>query len=125
MTPEQLVPFLETCQKLKEAGYPQGKTYFHYIQRTWEPNDSKWFVYPRESSQAGIAAPTLQELLEELPKTRTYNFNIFSLTVQYVESTQTYYVGYFKQYFFQVHEHRNPAEAAALLWLELYEKGGE
>lgn len=94
MTPEQLVPTLETCKALKEAGYVQN-AYFAWIREAeekqfnrnvsegWEALDYRMYARNEPISEI-VAAPTLQELF-------ACNDEIRART----------------------------AEAAALLWLEL------
>ena len=113
MTPEQLVPTLETCKRLQEAGYKQG-TYFVFDKLITGR------IMARDSTSAMsivCAAPTLQELLEEIA------------LVEYRE-VELERVGKWwcacawgidrKKYHEQ--SHSNPAEAASLLWLELHKE---
>jgi hypothetical protein len=118
MTPEQLVPTLETCLKLKDAGYRQDLTFLFFqnmdnftslkypeVGKGWQVRDRAgcyWF-------DSCIAAPTLQELLEELPDWTVCFYN----DVEYVVR------GNIKAFEPIEQSHPNPAEAAALLWLEL------
>ncbi len=119
MTPEELVPTLETCKLLKEAGYEKS-TYFSYQNtysvNAWRAEPSCFFL----TEHLRIPAPTLQELLEELPVSTTQNNITYYLIVNgkcagyYSEETHTYL------YIFEL---ENLAEAAALLWLELRKEG--
>ena len=114
MTPEQLVPTLETCKLLKEAGYKQGSSLL-----AWFDVDLIVLnVSPKPLVfDTRIAAPTLQELLEDIA------------LVEYRE-VELERIGKWwcacawgidrKKYHEQ--SHSNPAEAAALLWLELHKE---
>ena len=117
LTSEQLVPTLETCRALKEAGWVK-ETYFRYVYGSFP---DKWFLYTlnsRSSKEIAIPAPTLQELLGEIA------------LVEYRE-VELERVGKWwcacawgidrKKYHEQ--SHSNPAEAASLLWLELRKEG--
>jgi hypothetical protein len=58
------VTSLETAQKLKEAGFPQESAY------EWAQHNA-WHLYIAHPRHAYIAAPTAQELADELPYTVT------------------------------------------------------
>ena len=135
MTPEQLVPSLETCKKLQEAGYPQNGSCFMYhieekpifqdhISNKFLRNETVISIKLRANLFDGeqIAAPTLQELLEELPSETTgSNFLEMSKDIGFYE------IGYLhmpNDAWDNLISHTNPSEAAALLWLEL-KKGGK
>jgi hypothetical protein len=64
MTPEQLVPSLELCQRAQGLGYPQGESYF-----TWFCGLGWSLVSPtlwhKEHGKL-VDAPTLQEVLEDI-----------------------------------------------------------
>lgn len=72
MTAEQLVPDVETCIKLKDAGFPQD-TIFYWLHNKLK---DKWEItscvtdcvknHP-ESWEFIAAAPFMEEILEELP----------------------------------------------------------
>jgi hypothetical protein len=129
MTPEQLVPTLETCKLLKEAGFKQ-ETYFRYVYASFP---KKWFLYTpdsRSSKEIAIPAPTLQELLEELP--RFYHEYCKGISLEWMELLNkethlweyNWWVGYddidtLLHNSIAASHPSNPAEAAALLWLEL------
>lgn len=125
MTPEELVPTLETCIKLKEAGYVQNayfawmreaeeKRFNRNVSEGWDALD--YIMYARnEPISEIVAAPTLQEVLEELPE--SYSVGFFQMwkykgyTVGYVDDMEV---------FIKPFNHHNPSEVAALLWLELH-----
>ena len=68
MNPEQLVTSLELSKRLKEASFPQGDSYFVWL----EILKNEWEIFvdknldPRDRP-ASIAAPTIGELGEALP----------------------------------------------------------
>lgn len=63
MSLETLVPDLDTCRRLKEAGYPQETALW------WDRNmfHGKMHVTTHAVTGKGIAAPTFQEIWERLP----------------------------------------------------------
>lgn len=72
MTLQDLVPPQELCQRLKEAGFPQDTAYYWHSLvshdlKSW--SDYKLQDYKPESDfgMRVIAAPTLQEVLDQLP----------------------------------------------------------
>lgn len=73
MKPEQLVPSLETCRALREAGYPQDATAFSGSCFVWvasgdgERVQCAGLFVPMDTDVC--AAPTLAELLAALPRT--------------------------------------------------------
>ena len=108
------VPALETCQRLKAAGFPQETEHSwrksHVSDDTYV-DDSVEFPDPHQL----CAAPLLTEILEQLPQ-KTDRGSV--LTVQYSDLFKKWPV---------IHGalngmHESPAEAAALLWLELNHK---
>lgn len=113
MNLKRLVPTLETCKRLKEAGYPQGETYFF-----WQYNNPRdgWGLYDSDyylNAADPIAAPTLQELLGELGG----NYDI-TLSRSKKRSGYDIEAGITPFIIDEIHN-ANPTEAAALLWLEL------
>jgi hypothetical protein len=74
MNADKLVPCLETCRKLKEAGIEFGDTYFKWARIKGEDGPMVWFIISQaiegtldlEQLEA-IPSPTLAELLEWLP----------------------------------------------------------
>jgi hypothetical protein len=110
MTPEQLVPTLETCLKLKKAGWKQ-ETCFSWMNHMGI--DQYTVVLSNHLQQlqfSRILAPTLQELLEKLPDWTLCFYN----DVEYVVRSNIKAFEPIEQ------SHPNHAEAAALLWLELH-----
>lgn len=86
-----LVPTLETCKALKEAGFPQ-ETEFKYfrVKRSdvyeifFQNCDCDAITQKEESHGESIAAPTAEEVLRELPHQilkggKTYNSVIMKL----------------------------------------------
>ena len=127
---EQHVQTLETCRKLKEAGFSQETNH-----KFWKSNYSCEYVGPytddertqRESwpeyDAPGInglydpiAAPLLTEILEHLPKTKG------SGRLRVERYRECWEAGYPHAKVWCLHEH-NAAEAAALLFLALKESG--
>lgn len=132
MTPEQLVPTLETCKLLREAGYKQGYSSFLLIDFEAPYNEVKacnrQFAielasgkHPSAEYKTIVAAPTLQELLEELPQDTT-PVNVLNVVKSY---SGDFSVGYWDCTTQQTEPKfldANPVEAAALLWLELHKE---
>lgn len=73
MKPEDLVPTRSTCIALKEAGFPQD-TFLAWD--TWKRlNEGGWLVRARngfETFDEYLAAPTLGEILEQLPEEKLF-----------------------------------------------------
>ena len=118
MRPEELVPTLETCVRLKEAGWAK-ETYFVWMKfpTYLDGMPTGGYVYHVQQHSSHpmypiISAPTLQELLEELPDWTS----IFKQDGIY----EVYESGTHKDFSFW--DNHNPAEAAALLWLELHKE---
>lgn len=109
-------PTLETCIKLHDWGFPQ-KTLF-----CWHNVASQPAMITQEEASSGkytsmppfpIAAPLLTEILEQLPATT----NIYLRRTASNPSVELSY-GYSLNEPDKVAYSNNPAEAAALLWLE-------
>src|SRR5690242_5420642 len=112
------VPTLETCQKLKEVGFPQelprGGWYYSQGKGSTEQtpfNDTPVLyvanVYP---ARRYCRAPILTEILEQLPAMDDSNDHLCLYKGLY-----QYAICYSDEEW----SHRNAAEAAAQLWLEL------
>ncbi len=114
MTPEQQVPTLETCIHAKDRGYPQGKSFFVWVRDgigNWKLVVNIMLFYAEEK----VDAPTLQELLEELYNLCNYSpYLIINIGNPGEMAFTDDYEGDLDWM-----KYRNPAEAAALLWLEL------
>lgn len=116
MTPEQLVPSRETCERLKAAGYRQD-TFFgwHYGEGLSGP-----FVIPNTGHIAFLyAAPTASELMDELqslsPRCGVGQNGFAGTTADtqfWAESRNTPVIGCHAD---------SLAEALALLWLKVRE----
>ena len=110
MKPEDLVPSRSTCIALKEKGFPQD-TFLAWD--TWKRlNEGGWLVRARNGFEAFdeyLAAPTLGEILEQLPQKVVVTKN----TQPYIEGSPDYnaWAGTAEREWAD-----NPAEAAALLW---------
>lgn len=120
MKPEQLVPSLETCKKLKD--FPE--TYFNYL---YNESMGEYVLGNRdmfldnENKKNLIPAPTVAELMDVLPEIikDDYGLKLFKGERDYVA---TYYDA-FLDIPFLIFASTNPAEALALLYIELKEKG--
>ena len=117
MTQEKKVPSLETCRKLREAGFPQS------TERWWQENLLKgWLLYPNETMHTNddarsnkiCSAPDVSELLEALPA--EWHGEYLFLFKQVDGKWDAAYS------LERTIESDNPAEALALLWLELNKK---
>ena len=98
---ENHVPSFETCKRLKEAGFPQGIIF------SFDPSDEKqWFFGVPPKGCIGI--PILSEILCSLPDLKWQLFTVMDYWVVEMGGHRL--------------AHTNPAEAAALEWLELKEK---
>ena len=62
---ERNVVSLETAKKLKAAGFPRVSMW-HYSERM-DPPDELFFTQSSGSTQFDIAAPTAQEIADQLP----------------------------------------------------------
>ncbi len=114
------VPPLETCQKLKKAGFPQ-ETLFHWnedIPGQWDVTD--YGVTSDSGDSLSVAAPLLTEIMELLPVRDASNDHL-QLTKGLIRDQVGYEIG-FGSVDGPIDE--NPVEAAALLWLELNKTGG-
>ncbi len=125
------IPTLETCQKLKAAGFPQETEFYWvtYNKVTQLETKDKRSELQADAPLSGweyedCAAPLLTEILEQLPhkiliglQESPMRFNMHKV---YKGKPVSYSIGYGNMRPFAVHRgHYNPSEAAALLWLEL------
>jgi hypothetical protein len=114
---ENHVPTLETCKKLKEAGFPQETQYGHFLDGyiSTELIEGEWGT----GEQRLCAAPILTEILEQLPDGSTIirgdHESYWSDTLSEITSPRYFYRH-------ALDARANPAEAAALLWLELHDQ---
>ena len=69
MTPKQLVPSLELCQRAQKLRWKK-ETHFVWYERWYKPDASIWKVWECRTSlvryYGAIFAPTLQEVLEDI-----------------------------------------------------------
>ena len=101
------VPTLSTCQRLKAAGFPQNT----WVSWSLEGELAGTGFFKSFNVQVDCAAPLLTELLEQLPnQTQLYKGKTGLIFRRIGDSTRR-----------DPCESDNPAEAAALLWLELKE----
>lgn len=120
---EQHVPSLETCKRMKELGWKQGyenmyvwdKGELHVVQDNYD-------VYHLDSNC--IAAPLLSEILDTLPTLAGIDHiqtaDIHPLAPSYWRATVR--IDPFIERNFIHGDDKNPAEAAALLWIRLREE---
>ena len=115
MTPEQLVPSRETCERLKAAGWT-AETHF-----VWAKTLRGWSVVERRSLTEvlpeDLSAPTLAELLAELPAGCSFSNRAFVSPdrVEFWASSSDLYAQH-------EYGHASAAEAAAKLWIALRER---
>ena len=133
MTPESLVATRETCMRLKEKGFTQD-THFCWAEPYRYQTDRTPVVYPRflGGQHAGsppreyCAAPTLAEVLEQLPDCKLFKSHTGRPTIAgYLYVSKVNHIGqppYRVEYInnggimLESVAHDSPAEAAALLW---------
>lgn len=107
MTPEQLVPTLETCLRLSKVGFPQD-THFCY-------NRAERLIWTSEQVLESwrIAAPTLDEILQVLFK------QLFGYPELHVlAKTLIFFPNGYEQSYALIGSNR--AEVAALLYIQLH-----
>lgn len=125
MKPTDLVPSLETSKKLAGAGW-EKETYFKWHKRP----DWKWHIVSDIVCGKLISyepAPTLTELLEELPaEVDGVNVALWTGQKKYYHPEERWVTGYYIDYSRGLQGatnwSTNPAEAAALLYLSLKEQ---
>jgi hypothetical protein len=126
MTLTELVPSLEVCQQLKQAGFPQDTALVWMTVEIGKHNPMPPVVTQNphmESMYPIVAAPTAEEILRELPQTlRGWSQDCF-LDIVYRNDYKKWYVGW------QTDEDCVPSlvgdtliEAAALAYLWWKEK---
>src|SRR5512138_2298030 len=103
---------VEMANRLKEAGWPQTSTYFR-----WDERGFKML-----NTMAGIAAPILTELLEEISKATCLEASFVELRITDGDS-----IGFWEpccdsckewyEYKDSIQTNDNPCDAAAELWL--------
>lgn len=127
------IPELETCQKLKEAGFPQDTLFSRWSNITLHNGNPDFADLVNLSEGGGwdwdyelvCAAPILTELLEQLPRSiEVDGVWGYYLRIEPIMGTSQWRFNYSHMKPIET-IHDNPAEAAALLWLALKsEKGG-
>ncbi len=113
MNPTDLCVSLETARKLNDAGFPQGESYFVWANWKFDmPENEHWHIRKRGdmlSSEADwntIAAPTVAEILKELPDTVIRKIGIeFEVSLRLTFSSEWII-------------NKSLPEALALLWLK-------
>ena len=110
---ERNVVSLETAKKLKAAGFPR-MSMWHYSERM-DPPDELFFTQSSGSTQFDIAAPTAQEIADQLPR---------SWSVVNSKVTSNYHAAYHGSGGDRVNADADTlAEALANLLLKLVESG--
>ena len=123
---DKIVPPLDLCLQIPRGSFAESSLYYRYcggmgwlcLDRVKTENDPMW----REVFHAGnrCPAPTLSEIMEDLPRDDGYN----DLHLNYVASGKfsgwhIYYIGDRKRHCYD----QNAATASLKLWLELNKKG--
>jgi hypothetical protein len=115
---ERNVVSLRTAKKLKAAGFA-GVSMWHYSEGM-DPSDELFFTQFGGSTQLDIAAPTAQEIADQLPK----KISDYCLFLEYGDNGSLWacyrVVDSKADYMLHV-EADTMAEALALLWLEITE----
>ena len=106
---ERNVVSLETAKKLKAVGFPRVSMW-HYSERM-NPPDELFFTQSSGSTQFDIAAPTAQEIADQLP-------GFWSVVNSKV--TANYHAAYHGTSHKVNADAETMAEALALLWLQLH-----
>ena len=113
---ERNVVSLETARKLKAVGFPRVSMW-HYSEGM-DPPDELFFTQSSGSTQFDIAAPTAQEIADQLPK----RVNEYCLFLEYGDD-ETLWAGYRSaetKSDYMLHAD-SMSEALAMLWLKLHE----
>jgi hypothetical protein len=131
---ETKVPTLETCIRARDNGYPQGKSYFVWMQvyhRPWEAvpraatieHDVECIKAWKEGTFEIVDAPMLQEVLEELPMQEVVKVEEKQILFKHYKKENAWWL-FFNDFTKGVAplsptttEHSNPCEAALNLWL--------
>jgi hypothetical protein len=115
---EQHVPTLETCQRLKDAGFPQQTEFY------WRNLDDRWSIFNciDDDEPEGCAAPILTEILAQLPgNSDAHQIGTFRLSINdRVPGEIPRYVVLYDYTTLQQNDD-NAAEAAARIYLQLKE----
>ena len=106
---ERNVVSLETAKKLKAAGFPRVSMW-HYSERM-DPPDELFFTQSSGSTQFDIAAPTAQEIADQLPG---------FWSVMNSKVTSNYHAAYHGSSDRVNADADTMVEALALLWLQLH-----
>jgi hypothetical protein len=89
---------IKLSKKLKQMGYPQSNTYLKWI-RVEEDADKNetdfWELGFADINEEGVmSAPTVSELIENMPDCILENDNIYDLTI--IKVNENYWVAYNK-----------------------------
>jgi hypothetical protein len=115
---ERNVVSLKTAKKLKAAGFP-GVSMWHYADGI-DPSDELFFAQFSGLTQLDIAAPTAQEVADQLPR----KIGDYCLFLEYGDDGTLwacYRVVDSKADYMLYAEAETMAEALALLWLKINE----
>lgn len=128
MLENELVSF-ELAIKLKELGYPQGKSYFEYDDSGNIFQHNPTIEYSKELKY--YDAPSVTEILKELPNKIFYNFGTlaYGLVMSVSrDSFENFIVGYYrrnmKETCFEVREEKL-VDALARVWIWLSKDRGD
>lgn len=120
------VPTIETCQKMKEAGFPQDTEHSYFLSRHDDAvfiADSDEFAGLERVPDIVCAAPLLTEVLGQLPKHLELKGDKYELVANFHDDYSHFGFWFdtrdWGTEFGPSVEHTNPAEAAALLYLSL------
>ena len=73
MNINELVPSFETCKEAKALGFPQETLFFYGADKHIKTNGKTGYMLYNKMQNIeelnGVSAPTLQEVIAELPKT--------------------------------------------------------
>jgi hypothetical protein len=115
---ERNVVSFETAKKLKASGFP-GMSMWHYSEGM-DPSDELFFTQFNGLTQLDIAAPTAQEIADQLPK----KISDYCLFLEYGDDGSLwacYRVVDSNADYLLYAEASTMAEALALLWLKVSE----
>ena len=125
MKPEALVPTQATCEAMRKAGYKQS-TVFYWWLPTDHPPTIGVGIYPADYHDppvgwgASVAAPLLQEILDDLGGIHKA-FDLFARLAMIPTTYTSAFAEAARRYDFL--EHIKNAEAAGLTWLKLHADG--
>lgn len=134
MNINELVPSFETCERAKELGFPQKTFFFYGADKHIKTNGKTGYMLYNKMQNIeelnGVSAPTLQEVIAELPgeilKDKTL-YLPFITKVKDKNGNVIYTTAYCSEwealndsYNFN---NANPTQAALELWIKLRKDG--